>query len=165
MVRLRTSFANYVTVWVVGLHLVLLPALFFGMGYVIRKSHEDLFVEHARTFARVLAEEFEAGVALDSQERTSDLLDLAVIHGEARYAELFDGSRAIASFTGCARALLTVKHPAATHGRSLKTSARSFRTALMPQFIPAYENPIGVFTVPSAAGARARAIRRARRAS
>ena len=100
MVRLRTSFANYVTVWVVGLHLVLLPALFFGMGYVIRKSHEDLFVEHARTFARVLAEEFEAGVALDSQERTSDLLDLAVIHGEARYAELFDGSRAIRSQLG-----------------------------------------------------------------
>jgi signal transduction histidine kinase len=100
MVRLRTSFANYVTVWVVVLHLVLLPALFFGMGYVIRKSHEDLFVEHARTFARVLAEEFEAGVALDSQERTKDLLDLAIIHGEARYAELFDSGRGIRSQLG-----------------------------------------------------------------
>src|SRR5712672_2230169 len=77
MVRLRTSFATYVTLCVVAVHIVLLPALFFGMGYVIRKSHEDLFVEHARTFARVLAEEFEAGVALDSRERTEDLLDLA----------------------------------------------------------------------------------------
>jgi signal transduction histidine kinase len=100
MVRLRASFANYVTVWVVLLHLVLLPALFFGMGYVIRKSHEDLFVEHARTFARVLAEEFEAGVALDSQERTEDLLDLAISHGEARYAELFDRGRSIRSQLG-----------------------------------------------------------------
>jgi signal transduction histidine kinase len=100
MVRLRTSFANYVTVWVVLLHVVLLPALFFGMGYVIRKSHEDLFVEHARTFARVLAEEFEAGVALDSQERTGDLLDLAISHGEARYAELFDRGRSIRSQLG-----------------------------------------------------------------
>jgi signal transduction histidine kinase len=90
MVRLRTSFASYVTLCVVAVHIVLLPALFFGMGYVIRKSHEDLFVEHARTFARVLAEEFEVGVALDSHQRTEDLLDLAILHGEARYAELFD---------------------------------------------------------------------------
>ena len=75
MVRLRTSFASYVTLCVVALHLVLLPALFFGMGYVIRKSHETLFIEHARTFARVLAEEFEVGVALDSPTRTVDLLD------------------------------------------------------------------------------------------
>jgi signal transduction histidine kinase len=75
---------------VVAVHIVLLPALFFGMGYVIRKSHENLFVEHARTFARVLAEEFEVGVALDSRQRTEDLLDLAVLHGEALYAELYD---------------------------------------------------------------------------
>jgi signal transduction histidine kinase len=100
MARLRTSFANYVTVWVVLLHVALLPALFFGMGYVIRKSHEDLFIEHARTFARVLAEEFEAGVALDSRERTEDLLDLAISHGEARYAELFDRGRSIRSQLG-----------------------------------------------------------------
>src|ERR1700675_5095564 len=90
MVRLRPSFASYVTLCVVAVHIVLLPALFFGMGYVIRKSHEDLFVEHARTFARVLAEEFEVSVALESRQRTEDLLDLAVLHGEARYAELFD---------------------------------------------------------------------------
>jgi signal transduction histidine kinase len=100
MVRLRTSFATYVTACVVLLHLVLLPALFFGMGYVIRKSHEDLFVEHARTFSRVLAEEFEVGVALDSPARTEDLLDLAIIHGEARYAELFDQGRVARSKLG-----------------------------------------------------------------
>jgi signal transduction histidine kinase len=100
MVRLRTSFANYVTVCVVVLHLVLLPALFFGMGYVIRKSHEDLFIEHTRTFARVLAEELEIGAALDSPTRTEDLLDLAVIHGEARYAEFFDSGVSIRSKLG-----------------------------------------------------------------
>src|ERR1700676_36775 len=100
MVRPRPSFASYVTLCVVAVHIVLLPALFFGMGYVIRKSHEDLFVEHARTFARVLAEEFEVGVALDSRQRTEDLLDLAIIHGEARYAELFDRGRGMRSKLG-----------------------------------------------------------------
>jgi signal transduction histidine kinase len=100
MARLRASFANYVAAFVVVLHLILLPALYFGLGYVIRKSHEDLFIEHARTFARVLADEFELGVALDSASRTEDLLDLAIIHGDGRYAELIDNGRSVLSKLG-----------------------------------------------------------------
>jgi signal transduction histidine kinase len=100
MARLRTSFANVAAACVVALHLILLPALYFGLGYVIRKSHEDLFIEHARTFARVLADEFELGVALESESRTEDLLDLAIIHGDGRYAELTDGARSVRSKLG-----------------------------------------------------------------
>ena len=90
MARLRATFWIYVTACVVLVHLVLLPALYFGMGYVIRESHEDLFVEHARTFSRVLADEFEVGVALDSPTRIEDLLDFAITHGGARFAELYE---------------------------------------------------------------------------
>jgi len=72
----------------------------FGMGYVIRESHEDLFVEHARTFSRVLADEFEVGAAMDSQKRIEDLLDFAITHGGARYAELNDRGRSIRSVYG-----------------------------------------------------------------
>jgi signal transduction histidine kinase len=100
MARLRTSLANVVAACVLALHLVLLPALYYGLGYVIRKSHEDLFIEHARTFARVLADEFELGVALESESRTEDLLDLAIIHGDGRYAELTDGARSVRSKLG-----------------------------------------------------------------
>jgi signal transduction histidine kinase len=100
MARLSANFAKYVTVSVVALHLVFLPALYFGVGYVIRKSHEDLFVQHARTFARILADEFELGGALDSPSQTTDLLDLAIIHGEGLYAELIDGHRVIRSALG-----------------------------------------------------------------
>jgi signal transduction histidine kinase len=100
MARLRSTFANLVTACVLAVHLILLPALYFGVGYVIRKSHEDLFVQHARTFARVLADEFEVGAALDSPARTEDLLDLAIIHGESRYAELIDRGRSIRSQLG-----------------------------------------------------------------
>jgi signal transduction histidine kinase len=82
------------------LHLILLPALYYGLGYVVRKSHEDMFIEHARTFARVLADEFELGVALDSESRTEDLLDLAIIHGDGRYAELIDNGRSVLSKLG-----------------------------------------------------------------
>jgi signal transduction histidine kinase len=100
MARLNATFARFVTASVVAVHLLLLPALYFGVGHVIRKSHEDLFVQHARTFARVLADEFEVGAALDSETKTSDLLDLAIIHGESRYAELADGARSIRSALG-----------------------------------------------------------------
>ena len=34
----EASFANYVAACVVALHLVLLPALYYGLGYVIRKA-------------------------------------------------------------------------------------------------------------------------------
>jgi signal transduction histidine kinase len=100
MARLNATFTKFVTVCVVAIHLVLLPALYFGVGYVIRKSHEDLFVQHARTFARVLADEFEVGAAFDSPAKTADLLDLAIIHGEALYAELLNGDRSIRSALG-----------------------------------------------------------------
>jgi signal transduction histidine kinase len=97
MARLRANFANLVAAWVIGLHLILLPALYFGLGYVIRKSHEDLFIEHARTFARVIADEFEVGAALSSPQRIEDLLDMVIIHGDGRFAELAEGDRVIRS--------------------------------------------------------------------
>ena len=100
MARLKISFANTVAVCVVALHLLFLPALYYALGYVVRKSHEDMFIEHARTFARVLADEFELGEALDSESRTEDLLDLAVLHGDARYAELVDRRHSVKSKLG-----------------------------------------------------------------
>jgi HAMP domain-containing protein len=100
MARIRATFWIYVTACVVLVHLVLLPALFFGMGYIIRESHEDLFIDHARTFSRVLADEFEVGGALDSQTRIEDLLDFAITHGGARYAELNERDHSIRSLYG-----------------------------------------------------------------
>jgi signal transduction histidine kinase len=97
MARLRANFANLVAAWVMALHLILLPALYFGLGYVIRKSHEDLFIAHARTFARVIADEFEVGAALNSPQRIEDLLDMVIIHGDGRFAELAEGDRVIRS--------------------------------------------------------------------
>jgi signal transduction histidine kinase len=97
MARLRANFANLVAAWVIALHLILLPALYFGLGYVIRKSHEDLFIAHARTFARVIADEFEVGAALNSPQRIEDLLDVVIIHGDGRFAELAEGDRVIRS--------------------------------------------------------------------
>jgi len=88
MMRLRTPISNLVAGWVVAVHLILLPALYFGLGHIVRTSHADLFIEHARTFARIIADEFEVGAALETPARIADLLDLAMIHGDGSYAEL-----------------------------------------------------------------------------
>ena len=100
MARLRASFVTVAALCVIALHLIVLPALYFGVRLVIRKSHEEFFVQHARTFTRVLADEFEVGAGLDSEERTMDLLDLAVIHGEAQFAELSGDDHSVRSELG-----------------------------------------------------------------
>ena len=97
MARLSGGFARVVAAWVIALHLVLLPALYYAVGYVIRTSHADLFIENARTFARVLADEFELGVAMESTARTQDLLDVAIVHGDGRYAELIEDGHSLRS--------------------------------------------------------------------
>ena len=42
-------------------------------------------------------------MALDSASRTEDLLDLAIIHGDGRYAELIDNGRSVLSEAGIAQ--------------------------------------------------------------
>ena len=54
------------------------------------------------------------------------------------------GKRESQSMTGAARARLVVKQPAAEHGTSLATSARSFLCALIPACPPENLKPIGV---------------------
>lgn len=109
MTRSTPSLVTVVTACIVALHSILLPALYYGVGLVIRNSHEELFVQNSRTFARVLADEFEVGAGLGSESRISDLLDLAIIHGEARYAELLTGDHAIHSQLG-SRAITAPRH-------------------------------------------------------
>ncbi|MGC1524191.1 MAG: ATP-binding protein, partial [Steroidobacteraceae bacterium] len=43
---------------------------------------------------------FEVGKAMDSQKRIEDLLDFAITHGGARYAELYDRGRSVRSVYG-----------------------------------------------------------------
>jgi signal transduction histidine kinase len=94
---MRRSITTRITLVVIGIHAVLLPALYFGLDFVVRSSHTDLFVQHARTFARNLAEEMEVGDVLESRQRIVDVLDLAILNGEGVYAELLDNGRSIRS--------------------------------------------------------------------
>lgn len=92
---MKVSIASRIEMAVLALHALLLPALYFGIEYVVTQSHAEVFVQQARTYARNLAEELELGSTLESPQRIADFLDLAVAHGEAVYAELLvDGHSA-----------------------------------------------------------------------
>lgn len=90
MAPLRLSITSTLALVVLGIHALLLPALYFGLGIVIRDSHTELFVQNVRTLSRHLAEEMEGGDVPESKRRVADFLDLAILRGEGVYAELVD---------------------------------------------------------------------------
>jgi len=97
---MRTSITTRIGTVVLVLHALLLPALYFGISLVVERSHADVFVQHVRTYARNLAEELENGTTLDSPQRATDFLDLAIAHGDGVYAELLDNDRSLRSSLG-----------------------------------------------------------------
>ena len=94
---MKTSITTRIGLVVLVLHALLLPALYFGISLVVERSHADVFIQHVRTYARNLAEELESGATMDSPQRITDFLDLAIAHGEGVYAELVDNERSLRS--------------------------------------------------------------------
>jgi signal transduction histidine kinase len=94
---MRSSIAARIALIVVAIHALVLPALYYGLGVIVRRNQSELFIQHVRTLARNLAEELELGDALDSRQRVRDMLDLAVLNGDGIYAELIDNGQSIRS--------------------------------------------------------------------
>jgi signal transduction histidine kinase len=70
------------------IHAVLLPALFFGLLFIVKASLADTFVDEVRSYGRMLADELEVGDALDNADRTHTLLDSIILSGRVVYAEV-----------------------------------------------------------------------------
>ena len=94
---MKTSISVRMALFAVGVHAIVLPALYYGFNIVVTRSDTDLFVQHVRTLSRNLAEELELGDALGSPQRVANLLDQAVINGDGVFASLVDNGREIQS--------------------------------------------------------------------
>jgi len=94
---MKTSISMRMALFAVGVHAIVLPALYYGFNIVVTRSDTDLFVQHVRTLSRNLAEELELGDALGSPQRVANLLDQAVINGDGVYAALLDNGQEIQS--------------------------------------------------------------------
>jgi len=88
MVRLTNRLWVRVASNVLVIHAVLLPVLYFGLLFIVERSHQDNFVGQVRTYGRLLADELELGDALESRERTVALLDSIILSGQGVYAEV-----------------------------------------------------------------------------
>ncbi|MFO1428232.1 MAG: ATP-binding protein, partial [Steroidobacteraceae bacterium] len=80
-----------------AIELLLLPPLFIGLMLITERSHAELFTGQIRTYARLLADQFELGDGLESEARTARLLDSVILSGEGVYAELLEGPRRVRS--------------------------------------------------------------------
>ena len=100
MARLKFSYTVAITGIVVGMHAILLPILYFSLSQVVRASHESLFLDHARTFTRMIADQLEAEGPDAANQHIGDLLDLAMLNGTGVYAEYIDEHRHVRSLLG-----------------------------------------------------------------
>jgi signal transduction histidine kinase len=71
-----------------AIHAVLLPMLFFSLLYIVKQSHEELFINDVRKYSRFIADTFEMEGALDNETLAVRLLDSAVLGSDGVYAEL-----------------------------------------------------------------------------
>ena len=96
--RMATALAAVVVV----AYAIMLPFLYVSLGGVIQRSHEQLFVRNARTFARLLAQQAEVGNVLESAPLTKKLLDTVVLSGDGVFAEVHGDSGVVRSDLGMA---------------------------------------------------------------
>jgi signal transduction histidine kinase len=85
------------TLVVLVIQALLLPLLFFGLDYIVRRSHADAFIDQVRSYARVLGDELEIGDALATRARSLGLLDGIILSGRGAYAELIENGQSLRS--------------------------------------------------------------------
>ncbi len=97
MARIGTSIAGRIIRGVLLIHVLILPALYFGLVFLLKQSNEELFLNSARGHARYIADTIERIGDLASDTVLTDILDSIVVSGNGVFAELVGPSRVIRS--------------------------------------------------------------------
>src|SRR5256885_2996206 len=82
---------------VLVIHAALVPLLYIGVTAIVRDGYADLFVNAARSYSQLVADELEAREPEGLERRTAELLDSALLTGRVAVAEILDGERRIHS--------------------------------------------------------------------
>lgn len=96
MARLTSTIAGRITFGVVAVHLLVLPALYFGLVYLIKDNNEEMFLNSSRGHARYLADSLER-VSSDNLDHVIEILDSVVLSGSGVFSELIGADRSIKS--------------------------------------------------------------------
>ena len=82
---------------VLVIHAVLVPMLFSGLLFIVKRSLADIFIDEVRSYSRLLADELELGDALATPERARILLDSIILGGRVVYAEVLENGVSLRS--------------------------------------------------------------------
>jgi signal transduction histidine kinase len=93
MAALGNTIASRITLGVMAVQLIVLPALYFGMVYLFKQSNEESFLNNVRGHARFVADSLEHRGQQITDEEIENILDSIVLSGTGVYAELLGDSR------------------------------------------------------------------------
>jgi len=82
---------------VLVIHAALVPLLYLGVTAIVTDGYAELFVNPARAYSQLVADELEAETADEFESRAAELLDSVLLTGQVVYAEVIDGDRRIHS--------------------------------------------------------------------
>lgn len=91
------TLAQIIALAVVGLHAVLVPALYFSIAHSVQTNHADFFTNHVRAYSHTLAEELESGYLEADDNALQNFLDGLALGGEVAYVEFDRGDRVFRS--------------------------------------------------------------------
>lgn len=97
MAKLGQTISGRIVLGIMAIQVIVLPALYFGMVFIIQENNKDFFLDSIRGHARFLADSLDRIENAGAQAEMVEILDSVLLTGDGVYAELeFDG-RSIAS--------------------------------------------------------------------
>jgi len=80
---------------VLVIHAALVPLLYLGVTAIVTDGYAELFVNPARSYSQLVADQLEAGDVEHFERRSTELLDSVLLTGQVVLAEIIDGDRRI----------------------------------------------------------------------
>jgi signal transduction histidine kinase len=80
---------------VLVIHAALVPLLYLGVTAIVTEGYAELFVNPARSYSQLVADELEAASPAEFEQRGAELLDSVLLTGQVVFAEIIDGKRRI----------------------------------------------------------------------
>jgi len=120
MERLINTLRRRLMSVVLVIHAALVPLLYLGVTAIVTDGYAELFVNPARSYSQLAADELERGAPDDFERHAAELLDSVLLTGQVVFAEIVDGNRRITA--RCHRRSHRQTHPMTSSSGPMGTS-------------------------------------------
>ncbi len=88
MAPLSRTITARIALGIAAIHVIVLPALYFGLVYILEQNNEEMFLNSTRGYARFLADDLERLDDASSDSEVIEILDTIVLSGVGLYSRL-----------------------------------------------------------------------------